>query len=137
MLIRFILSLCILLSSGYGHFYAHAHQESIAKSTISALSDAHNTDLASSLNEENFTIKSSLSGIESNGHKLTAESVEEETESLSLRKLLEGSSFMTAIFYSLLLEYFFRNAYQSLSSYRYFEYFTCYKWFLKIQVIRI
>ncbi|GAB3659713.1 hypothetical protein GCM10028791_33240 [Echinicola sediminis] len=133
LLIRLILSFCILFSSGYGQLYAHQHLESISHALLGADLDA----AAAFQHDQTFIVKSPSNNIEK-GIKIDALDIEEEeSEISSSKKYMESSKVITAIFYAFTFDFFFRSIHNRLQLSKHFSNTSSYRWHLIIQVFRI
>jgi|GEM_PF-1081688 len=133
LLIRLILSLCILLSSGYGQLYAHKHLSNISHSLLAA------DQISAGFNHQDLPhiIKTTSSDTEK-GIQINALDIEEEeTEFSSSKKCQESSKVLTSIFHAFTSGFLFENIKVGLLPGKQFSNTSSYRWHLIIQVFRI
>ena len=136
LLIRFFLSLCIILLSGYSQLYAHTYQDGIRHSSIKALLKSEHAGIGKLQNTQALPHKFS-SSVTENLKLSVAEIEEEDDEFISFKKLLEHSNYFTAVFYALVFGCLGLFLSKRLSSDKHsFKFPTC-KLFLLFRVIRI
>lgn len=131
---RFVLSFCILLSSGYSQLYAHAIEEGLqyapVNSMLSHQRSSVDTDFSSHIhilhNHESGTIKVDVSDIE-----------EKDDILISFKKFVQSSNYYTAIFCTLILGFLFRFIQKSLFFSKHFYYKLSHRKHLLIQVFTI
>lgn len=136
-LIRFLLSLCILLLSGYSHLHAHAYQELSSYALIKNLKGSEHVSFRTVQNVQTFISSLSPSVTEKSFKVEAAEIEEEENKSVSFKKYLENSNYLTAVFYVLALAYFFRYIKTSLLFCKHFSYTLSQRRYLIFHVFRI
>ncbi|MEN2284160.1 hypothetical protein AAGF08_18595 [Algoriphagus sp. SE2] len=131
---RFVLSLCILLSSGYSQLYAHAIQEGVqyapANSLLSHQSSTVDTDFSNHIHilhtHTSGTVKVDVTDIE-----------EKDDILVSFKKFVQSSNYYTAIFCTLILGFLFRFIQKSLFFSKNFYYKLSHRKHLLIQVFTI
>ena len=140
-LIKYLLSLCILLLSGYGHLSAHAYKESTFYAPLKNLQGSAQVSFDFVKNDQTFIIGSSSSGTEKENCIIEAtdikENEEEEYELISFKKHLASSNFFTAIFCALTFGYFYCTFKKILPFWNRLSYITSYRWYVVFQVFII
>ncbi len=134
-LVKFFLLLCVSLLSGYAHLYAHTCQDGIRPSSLKILERSEHPGFSTVLNEQAFINKPAPSGTEKAKYTIDATvSEEEDCESISFKKHVEGSHYFTAVFYALIFGHFIH---ERLPSCKHALYFSSHKWYLIFRMIRI
>ena len=146
-LIRFFLSLYILLLGGYSQLSAHPSEGRDFYALIKNLKDAEQPNFDAEQDSTAFTLKAASSGTEKGSAKKTdvaeiveveEEEEEEDDESISFKKDLNGSHYYAAIFYDHLPEYFCHLIKNRLSFCKPFSYFPSFRsLYLIFRVFRI
>ncbi len=137
-LVRFLLSLCVLLLSEYSQLYAYPSQECNSTSFIKTSKESEQARLEFIQHDQPLIISSSPAVTERENAKINAaEIVEEDYISISFKKYLESSHFFTALFYALTFGYCCRFIKTCLPSCKHSIYFSSYKWYLIFRVIRL
>ncbi|WP_200974548.1 hypothetical protein [Echinicola sp. 20G] len=98
--IRFLLSLCILLSSGYSQLYAHHIQEGRIHAAEGAFGELDQSQVSAEMGHESFIIKTSLTDNAKDYGLDVLEIEEKDDEFIVSNKYLADSSYLTAIFYA-------------------------------------
>lgn len=138
LLIRFFLSLCILLLSGYSQLYAHTYQDCICHSSKKILLSPEHASFGAVQNNQTLLLKSASSITENENSKLVATAFEcEDEESISFKKFLENSNYFTTVFHALVFGFFCLFLKKRLLSSKHSIYFSSYKWYLLFCVFRI
>ena len=136
LLIRFFLSLCVILLSGYSQLYAHTYEDGIRHTSIKVLLKSEHASFGKVQNNQALPHKFSSSVTES--RKLSVAEIEEEDdEFISFKKLLEQSNYFAAVFYALVFGCLGLFLSQRLPSGKHALYFPSCKLFLLFRVIRI
>jgi len=136
LMIRFFLTLCIFLLSGYSQFYAHAGQDHILHSSVTTLNGPAHASLGTAQDHQALALHFAASNTDS--HKIVAEEItEEEHKSVSFKKYLESSSCITAVFYALTFAYFCHLIKKRLLSCEHSFDFASHKRYLLFRVLRI
>jgi hypothetical protein len=131
-LIKYLLSLCILLLCGYSQLSTYTYRESTYNSPIKSLKESEHASLGNEQQDQTFITPSSPSGTKKHFTIDFAEiEIEEEEE------YLKGSNHFTAIFCALILGYFFRYIINDLLLCKYFFYILSNRRHLILQVFRI
>ena len=136
LLIRFFLSLCIILLSGYSQLYAHTYQDGIRHSSIKALLKSEHAGIGKLQNTQALPHKFS-SSVTENLKLSVAEIEEEDDELVSFKKLLEHSNYFTAVFYALVFGCLGLFLLKRLPAGKHALYFSSFKLYLLFRVIRI
>lgn len=139
LLVRFFLSLCIFLLSGYSPLSARSYQEDIVfKTVVESLQAPTSANPGSIEHPQTFIDKTSSSRAQSQSIKLDfAENEIEEDELLSARKHAGSSYYMAIALCALVLGYLFSCIKQSLVSSGHYSYITSYRWYIVFSVFRI
>ncbi|WP_186753997.1 hypothetical protein [Echinicola salinicaeni] len=106
--VRILLSLCVVLSSGYSQLYAHKHLEvnTYAPSSILEVSGQVNHGIR---NSHDFFLKSLSSISERDGFQLDTSDFEEEDDEIrSFKKYVENSNYFAALFFAEVFKELFR-----------------------------
>ncbi|WP_125185464.1 hypothetical protein [Botryobacter ruber] len=135
-IVKYLLTLCFLLLSGYSHLSAYSSQQAISGSPASSLSESA---YASQETEQDRNISFSTSSYsEKRNHRIDAAEIEaEEDKLLSFKKFLENSKFLTAVIYAFISGILFRYLSQGFRFYKHFSHLTSYRWHILLQVFRI
>ncbi|QNF35146.1 hypothetical protein HUW51_21390 [Adhaeribacter swui] len=137
-LLKYILSLGILLLSVYGNLYARSYQECICHSSQKSVVKSEQTSLGTTSDFHSLIVKARLFGTESESCKMVASEIEEEKhEWISFKKFLAHNNYFTSLFYILAFGYFALFFKKRLPTCKHSVYFAAYKWFLLFRVIRI
>jgi hypothetical protein len=137
-LIKYFLSLLILLLCVYSQLYARTYQDAISHSSESTLLlRSEPASIATGQNSKALILKSVYYGIENQSNIVATEIEEEKHEWLSFKKFLECSNYFTTVFYILAFGYFCLFFKKRLPSCKRSIYFSFYKWYLLFRVIRI
>lgn len=137
-LIKYLLSLSILLLSVYSNLYAHSYQECICHASKKTLLRSERASLGSMHTNQTLLLKSTLSSREKETCKIIAAEIEEDKhEWISLKKFLDGSNYFTTLFYALAFGYLGLFLKKCLPSCKHSIYFSSYKWYLLFRVFRI
>lgn len=137
-LIKYLLSLCILLLGGYSQLSAHANEEGDFYSPIKNLKGSEQISIGPGQDGPTFILKPASSGTEKASFTMdAAEIIEEKEEWSSFIKYLADSYYFTVIYYALTFGYlcYFIKKYLPLSK-QSFD-FSSYRWYLIFQVFRI
>jgi len=136
-ILKYLLTLCILLLSVYSHLYAHAYQELPCHSHTQRFKGAVHASLGTSHNDQGFNPRYSLSDSEKS-FRLEATDIEEEDYGfVAFRKYLESNYYFTAVFYAIALAFFFRYIKTSLLFCKHFSYTLSKRRYLLFQVFII
>lgn len=138
-IIKFFLSLCVLLAGGYGQLYAYGHQQDcICFSPIKAPKKSEEANFCAVRNSPAaFVIQSASSGKEKATYVIDiAEKEAEEYESASSKKYLEISNYFTTRFDAQAAGNLFGDL-KSLPFCKHFSYISSYRCYLVLQVFRI
>ncbi|EAZ81115.1 hypothetical protein [Algoriphagus machipongonensis] len=132
---RFILSLCILLSSGYNQLYAHAFAEGSDYVPSSSVLKAQDIQTGANFSEH-IHILAPKSG---NSLKIDATDIEEEEEDflISFKKYVENSLYFSAIFCTQILGILTEYIKPSLFLTKHFSKISPYRIHLENQVFTI
>jgi hypothetical protein len=137
-IVKFFLSLCILLAGGYSQLYAYAYQDCVCFSPIKVPKKSEETNFCPIQNRPvAFVIQSAASGKEKATYVIDiAEKEAEEYESASSKKYLEISSYFTTRFDAQAAENLFGDLKSSPFG-KHFSYISSYRCYLVLQVFRI
>ena len=138
--LKYLLILCILLLSGYGHLSAQISKENTVGSTIKSLYGLEVASIHTTQKDQTLVVSSSSSsGTAKENHKkvVTAEYEIEEDDSVSFKRFLETNSYLTAIVYAFTFAYLFRCINKCFSITKHLSHFSSYRWHIVIQVFRI
>ena len=131
---RFVLSLSILLSSGYSQLYAHAIEEAPHYTPSNSLLSHQNSTVDSDFAEHLQVLHNHASGTV----KVDATDIEEKDDVLvSFKKFVQSSNYFTAIFCTLILGFLYRFIQKSLFFSKHFYYKLSHRKHLLIQVFTI
>ncbi len=121
-LLKYLLSLSILLLSGYSQLTAHPYKESTFHSPIRNLNEAEHATCGIEQYDHSFIIKSSSPDEEKKNYKIdVAENeVEEEDEIVFSRKHFQSGNYAASIFFAQTFKRFF-NGKKILPFYKYFS----------------
>ncbi len=137
-ILKYLLSLGILLLSVYSNLYAHTPQECICHSSKKTLTKSEHTSFGNVKNSQAHIIKATFSVTENESCKLIAAEVEEEKhEWISFKKYLAYSNYFTSFFYALAFGYFCYLLKKRLPLGKHSLYFSTHKWFLIFRVFRV
>lgn len=145
-LIRFLLSLSILLLSGYSYLYAHSHQEGAFSSLKKNLKEADQSGVSFFRSSSAFTIQSSSSNTEKPPVKIEAaeiieieeeEDKDENDKLIALKKHSESSNHFAAIFNDLVFGSLFQGDCIDFPFWKSFSYHSSYRLYLIFRVFRI
>lgn len=131
---RVVLSLCILLSTGYSQLYSHEMEDGHQYAQFESANQSANATFSS-----DQLAKIPVLQIHSPGKiKLDPTEIEEKDDILILfKKYVEISNYFTAIFCTLILGFLFRFIQKSLFLSKHFHHITSYRKHLIIQVFTI
>ncbi|MFD1187116.1 hypothetical protein [Pontibacter rugosus] len=104
--LRYFLSLCILLLSVHGQAFAQAYQHDTGSAFLTNFKATQHFSFRYLDLAPDFTVKAAA--VEKNLNAEAADIEEEDKEYLVSGKLLEYSKYLTAALYALTLAYFFR-----------------------------
>ena len=137
-LIKYFLSLLILLLCVYSQLYARTYPGGIFPSSKITLLRSENASFGIGQNSQAQLLKPVLYGTENQNCKIVATEIEEEKhEWISFKKYLESSNYFTTVFYVLAFGCFCLFFKKRLPSCKRSIYFSSYKWYLLFRVIRI
>ncbi|UCS94046.1 hypothetical protein KZP23_03155 [Echinicola marina] len=137
--VRILLSLCVVLSSGYSQLYAHKHQE-VNTYTPSSIVDLCGQIKSGVKNSHDFFVKSLSSVAERDGFKFDSSDFEEEDDNIrSFKKYMDSSKYFAALFFARVLRDLFRyiNPDPGLRYSKSFAHTESYRLHLMIEVFRI
>ncbi len=134
----FLLTLCILLLSGYGQLFAHALEQSTFTSSLKSLNRDELASKGSIQTIHSSSISFPTSGTTKSKHKqiVTAEYESEENEFFALKKFLQNNDFIAAVLYTFISAFLFRYFGKLLPIGKQLLQFSC-KRYILIQVFRI
>jgi hypothetical protein len=134
-LMKYLLSLCILLLSGYGHLYAQPHQEG---TTHPLKGVVHAASIGTLQHDLAAILKVSKPSAEKERNNLySTESEKEEDESLSFHKIVDNTHFIAAVFYAHALALLLSVLARVLHFCKHFSYFSSHRLYLIFRVFRI
>ena len=138
-LLKYFLFLCIILLSSYGQLSAHSTKESTFYALEKNIQESENTNLGIEQNAHSCTIQAdTTSDTKKERRELSfAEKEIEEDEVDSSKKSFERNYDSLSNFYALSQECFSLFIKNSFAFCKRFSYFTSYRWFIILQVIRI
>ncbi|WP_215224365.1 hypothetical protein [Echinicola shivajiensis] len=135
-LVRILLSLCVVLSSGYSQLYAHKYQEA---NTFSPASITEVSGIGVK-NAHDVFLKSLSSVSQKDGFQLDTSDFEEEDDEIRLfKKHVESSNYFAALFFAQVLKDLFRyiNPDRGLHYRKHFANTVSNRLHLMIEVFRI
>ena len=137
-IVKFFLSLCVLLAGGYSQLYAYASQDCVCFSPIKVPKKSEEANFCPIRNRPAaFVIQSAASGKENATYRIDiAEKEAEEYESASSKKYLEISNYFTTLFDAQAAGNLFGDR-QSLPFCKHFSYISSHRCYLVLQVFRI
>lgn len=137
-IVKFFLSLCVLLVGGYSQLYAYAYQDCVCFSPIKTPKKSEEANFCSiQKSSAAFIIQSAASGKEKATYQIDiAEKEIEEYESASSKKFLEISNYFTTLFDAQSVGNLFDDL-KSLPLGKHFSYISSYRCYLVLQVFRI
>ena len=138
-LIKYLLSLFILLLSVYGQLYAYPSQDCICHSSKRTLVRSAHANFGTPQKSQSLILKSTLTNTETKTCKIVAAEIDEEEkhEWVSFKKYLENSNYFTSVFNALVFGYFCLFLKKRLPACQDALYFSSYKRYILFRVIRI
>ena len=131
---RIVLSLCILLSSGYSQLYSHSIEEGPHYTPSNSLLIQQNSQISNNFSAHLQVLHDHATGTV----KVDATDIEEKDDILvSFKKFVESSIYFTAIFCTQILAFLFLFVQKSLHFSKHFFYKTSHRKHLMIQVFTI
>jgi len=137
LLVRFFLSLCILLLSSYSQPHAQTHQAGIGYALLKIRGKPVYTGISILQQKSSLVIKPFSSDKKNVDEKIRATDQEEEDHINSIRKYIEISTLFTTVFYTQIPEFFWQHVKKRLAFCKHFSYFLPFNWYLVLQVIRL
>ncbi|WP_296705783.1 hypothetical protein [Algoriphagus sp.] len=131
---RIVLSLCILLSSGYSQLYSHEMEENHPYAQTTELPGQETSSISSEHPVQLPIISTHISG----NIKIDPTEIEEDDDVLfSFKKYVENSIYFSAIFCTLILGFLLKFIQRKLFLSKHFFHITSYRMHLLYQVFTI
>ncbi|MDG3581252.1 MULTISPECIES: hypothetical protein [Galbibacter] len=138
LLLKFFISLCVILISGFGQLYAHSSQDAVAYSSIRSLENFTHTNYCVLQDAHDPNAVSFSPGLEKRDHKIEiTESEVTEEELISFKKDSEIADYLTSLWQLNAYKYAFLNNRKTTFLDKQTSYLSSFRWYIVFRVIRI